>query len=85
MGKVLFVFQINLLHKKEIKTSTLQYCWIAIYWAFCFVFVFIFPLLFLADEDNRSRRERRKEARLAKNKKKFNSWLQHHHVRYLLK
>ncbi|XP_031103403.1 nucleolar MIF4G domain-containing protein 1-like [Ipomoea triloba] len=31
------------------------------------------------DEDNRSRRERRKEARLAKNKKKFDSWLQHHH------
>ncbi|XP_031094036.1 nucleolar MIF4G domain-containing protein 1-like isoform X2 [Ipomoea triloba] len=31
------------------------------------------------DEDNRSRRDRRKEARLAKNKKKFDSWLQHHH------
>ncbi|VFR03496.1 unnamed protein product [Cuscuta campestris] len=32
----------------------------------------------MAKEDNQSRRERRKEARLSKNKKKFDSWLQHH-------
>ncbi|CAH9124173.1 unnamed protein product [Cuscuta epithymum] len=32
----------------------------------------------MANEDNQSRRERRKEARLSKNKKKFDWWIQYH-------